>query len=77
MTFWQARRWLDKIGGEWTEAKEPRPGTASIIVTVKSAKGHTVSRRAVFDDTLTGYERGLAIHQAFARACVELKAALR
>ena len=75
MTYGEARRWLAKIGGEWVEGKEmPRKG--SVIVSVRSARGPMVSRRAVFDDALEGYRREFAIQEAFLEACKELKRAL-
>lgn len=75
MTYSEARRWLAKIGGEWVEGKETS-GNGSISVTVRSARGPTVSRHGVFDDALEGYPRKLAIQEAFLQACKELRRAL-
>jgi hypothetical protein len=76
VTYEEAKRWLQKIGGEMTEGKEQMRGTGSIMVSVESARGRVVQRHAPFDDTLTGYQRELEIRRAFIRACEELKAAL-
>gem|GEM_PF-2614466 len=72
----EAKKWLAKIGGRSIEAKEQTKGKGSIIVVVDSVKRGTVQRHWLFDDTLTGYQRELAIHRAFVRACEELKNAL-
>jgi hypothetical protein len=76
VTYEEAKRWLKKIGGEMVEGKEQRKGTGSIMVSVKSARGRIVQRHALFDDTLTGYQREMEIRRAFVRACEELKIAL-
>jgi hypothetical protein len=76
VTYEEAKKWLAKIGGDMTEGKEQMRGTGSIMVRVKSAKGQIVQRHALFDDTLTGYQRELEIRRAFVRACKELKSAL-
>ena len=78
MTYDQAKRWLAKIGGETIEGKEQVPPRrrGSVIVSVQSAKGHVVQRHWLFDDTLEGRERELAIRKAFVRACEELRVAL-
>ncbi|HTQ42793.1 MAG TPA: hypothetical protein VMI75_08525 [Polyangiaceae bacterium] len=76
VTYEEAKRWLKKIGGEMIEGKEQMRGTGSIVVSVKSARGQIVQRRALFDDTLKGYERELEVRRAFVRACEELKIAL-
>jgi hypothetical protein len=73
VTFREAQRWLEKIGGSWLEAKEQVPHKGSVIVEVQSAMRGRVARHALFDDRLQGYERELAIHEAFVRACTELK----
>lgn len=72
----QAQRWLAKIGGTWAEAQDSTPEKARIIVTVERALGGTITRHAVFDDRLTGYMRELAIREALANACTELRAAI-
>lgn len=76
MTYEEAQRWLSKIGGQSTQAKEQSRGQGSIIVSVESARLGKVQRHWFFDDTLTGYEREIEIRRAFTRACNELKAAL-
>jgi hypothetical protein len=79
VTYGEATRWLKKIGGTWIAAKEPAPPRIrpSVIVSVKSAKGPTVERHALFDDVTEGWERELEIRRAFVRACEDLKHALR
>jgi len=76
VTYDEATRWLKKIGGTTVVAKDGTSGKGSIVVIVESAKGRTVSRHRVFDDTLTGPQRELAVREAFTRACDELKLAL-
>ena len=78
MSYDEAKKWLARIGGEMVEGKEQMPPRrrGSIIVSVKSARGHMVQQHWLFDDTLEGWERELAIRKAFVRACEELKAAL-
>jgi len=76
VTYEEAKRWLEKIGGEMIEGKEQMRGSGSIVVSVKSARGQIVQRHALFDDTLKGNERELEIRRAFVRACEELKIAL-
>jgi hypothetical protein len=76
VTHEEAKRWLEKIGGEMIEDNEQMRGTGSIRVSVKSARGQIVQRHALFDDTLKGYEREPEIRRAFVRACEELKIAL-
>ncbi|HEX8795222.1 MAG TPA: hypothetical protein VF765_29945 [Polyangiaceae bacterium] len=72
----EAKRWLAKIGGHWAEAKDQTPGMARIVVTIERALGGSVSRHAAFDDRLTGYLRELAIREALANACTELRGAI-
>jgi hypothetical protein len=74
MTYEQAKRWLR--GGDWTEAKEQVPHTGSVMVRVTSRRVGIVQRHALFDDRLTGRQREIAIREAFARACDELKAVI-
>ena len=57
MTYAEAQKWLAKIGGQMIEGKEQARGTGSIMVSVSSARGRTVQRHALFDDTKKGYER--------------------
>ena len=78
VTYDEARRWLNKIGGTWLEAKEPEPPRMrpSVIVSVKSAKGELVERHALYDDAVEGWEREIEIRRAFVRACEQLKNAL-
>jgi len=76
VTYDEAARWLKKIGGTTVVAKDGTRGKGSIVVIVESAKGRTVSRQWVFDDTLTGPQRERAVREAFTRACEELKVAL-
>jgi len=76
VTYDEAARWLKKIGGTTVVAKDETRGRGSIIVSVESAKGRTVSRHRVFDDTLVGLERERAVREAFTVACEELKVAL-
>jgi hypothetical protein len=76
VTYDEAKRWLKKIRGTTIVAKEQKRGQGRVIVIVENSKGRTVSRHAVFDDTLTGPERERALREAFTRACNELKLAL-
>jgi len=76
VTYDEATRWLKKIGGTTVVAKDGTHGKGSIVVIVESAKGRTVSRHWMFDDTLTGPDRERAVREAFTRACEELKIAL-
>jgi hypothetical protein len=76
VTYREAQKWLEKIGGTWLEGKEQVPHKGSIIVEVHSAMRGRVARHALFDDRLQGYERELAIRDAFVRACMELRHAL-
>jgi len=76
VTYDEATRWLEKIGGKTIVANEQKRGRGSVIVIVESAKGRTISRHVVFDDTLTGLERQRAVREAFTRACEALKLAL-
>lgn len=76
MTYEEATRWLKKIGGTTIVTKEQVRGKSAVVVIVESAKGRTVSRHVVFDDTLTGPEHERAVREAFTRACEALKLAL-
>jgi hypothetical protein len=75
VTYDQTKKWLDAIGGEQIVARETDK-FGSVIVRVKSSKSGDVSRHALFDETLTGYEREKAIREALVRACEELRLAL-
>jgi hypothetical protein len=70
VTYEDAKRWLEKIGGEMAEQD------GSITVRVRSARGRNVQRGALFDDGLEGREREMAIRRAFLRACEDLRIAL-
>jgi hypothetical protein len=62
--------------GSWAEVKDRTPGRARIVVTVERALGGTLSRHVGFDDRLTGYLRELAVREALANACTELRGAI-
>jgi hypothetical protein len=70
MTHEQARKWPAKIGGQMIDGKEQVPPRqrGSVIASLRSAKGHVVQRHWLFDDTMDGWERELAIGKAFVRA---------
>ncbi|HEX8794057.1 MAG TPA: hypothetical protein VF765_24110 [Polyangiaceae bacterium] len=74
MTYDKAVKWLTKIGGTWTEEKHGQG--EFLVVSVKSAKGATVSGRAQFGDSFGADRRDLEFQQAFVWACIELKRAL-
>lgn len=78
VTYGEATRWLEKIGGTWTAAKEPAPPRIrpAVVVSVQSAKGAFVQRHALYDDGVEGWERAIEIRRAFVRACEDLKRAL-
>ena len=73
MTYNEAKKWLEKLGGTWIEAKEQVAHKGSVIVTVETAMRGSMSRHALFDDRLQGYEREIAIRKAFVQACENLK----
>jgi len=77
VTYNEAKKWLEKLGGTWIEAKEQVPHKGSIIVEVQSVMRGRVARHALFDDRLQGFQREVAIREAFVRACEELRRALR
>jgi len=77
VTYREAQKWLERIGGTWVEAKEQIPHKGSIIVDVLSAMRGRIARHALFDDRLQGFQREVAIREAFVRACEELRRALR
>lgn len=74
MTYEKATKWLAKIGGTWTE--EEHGQDSFLVLTVKSAKGATVSARAQFGPVSGADHRELEFQRAFVWACVELKSAL-
>ena len=76
VTYEEATRWLKEIGGTTVVAEEQKRGKGRITVIAENAKGRTVSRHVVFDDTLTGPEHERAVREAFTRACDELMRAL-
>lgn len=76
MTYEEATRWLRDIRGTTVVAEEQNRGKGRVTVIAENAKGRTVSRHIVFDDTLTGLERERAVREAFTRACDELMRAL-
>jgi hypothetical protein len=76
VTYDEAMSWLREIGGTTMLAEERTRGLGRVTVIAENAKGHTVSRHLVFDDTLTGLERERAVREAFTRVCEALKDAL-
>jgi hypothetical protein len=73
VSYDEAKRWLEKVGGEMTEVR----GTGWIMVSLKAARdGRIVRRQAKFDDALEGKERETAIRRAFVLACEDLRIAL-
>lgn len=78
VTYEEAWRWLAKIGGTWSERREPEPPRLrrTVVVSVRSAKGQMVERCATFGGVSEPWEHELEVRRAFVRACDELKRAL-
>lgn len=78
MTYEEAKKWLSKIGGQRVEIRNKYRRADAVRSSCPSSRrrGHVVQRHWLFDDTLEGRERELAIRKAFVRACEELRAAL-
>lgn len=75
VTYDLAAKWLRLIGGTHS-VQTLGPREHYVVVTVRSALGPEVSRRAIFDPTMTGFAGEQELRRAFLAACDELRLAL-